>query len=779
MSDDLRFRLVDFESETSVDLNDGHRETHRRLSEKISPDILTPHIWQAAVAHEILRRKDVVLKAGTGSGKTLAFQAVCLLKPDKCVLVVSPLNALMGDQVSRAVSLGITATCVNAETLAEDRGLLDRIRDGKFQMIIVSAEFTDVSNEDWKKITGKGGKTTEFSKKLAAIVIDEAHLVRDWKEFRPHYRNLGLLRVRWRNVPILACSGTLPTYYLHYLHKSVGLRARTILCELDTDRPNITMVTAPIPTGEVANRKTLEWLVSDGLRNLRPEDDYDYTDIPKTIVFVDNKVMCCNLTTQLLLLLPEWMRAGGPDSNAPGFLIIREYHADISTCGRARNMESFRSGLTRLLIATDAVGMGVDIPDVHRVIQWKIPTFLSICGLYQRFGRAGRNGDLAIAVAYYEPSLRHRGDLEADIEKPEDCVVLRSDYLVLDVEARKSDESSTAGNRRPTGQKHEQYVLWGLNTTGCCRKVFLEYIGSKSVPSVYGPHICCDRHAAKAGVLAENVRSFPIAQSVGYLNLPAPDASTPEPTGETPEPTARTQTQRMTQVEVETGKRVKIALQFGLYVYRQHLNEHCPPGTQDIYRANWILPNEWIDLIVKGCQKINSAEDVTEVLSVWKFNRVKHSMLAIGDGLEHLCAFITLTKETAGPPEIPPREYGQPYTMTQPKPMYAAEYVAIQSPKCARLMETANEKLAEFDTASHNKRESARGKKAAAGRARSARSRSRAGSESSMAESQMAESQMAESQMADNRYTSQNVGSLRGIPEEAGDDAVEDTQLPE
>ena len=809
MSDENRFRLVDFESETSTDVNDGHRETHRRLSEKISPEVLTPHIWQAAVAHEILKRKDDVLKAGTGSGKTLAFQAVCLLKPNKCVLVVSPLNALMGDQVSRAVSLGITAACVNAETLAEDRGLLARIRDGGYQMTIVSAESTDVSDENWKKITGKADKPTEFSKRLIAIVIDEAHLVRDWKEFRPYYRNLGILRVRWRRVPILACSGTLPTYYLHYLHKSMGMHMRTILCELDTDRPNITMVTAPIPTGEVASRKTLEWLVPDELRNLRPEDDYDYTDIPKTIVFVDNKMLCCHLTTQLLLLLPEWMRAGGPDSNAPAFLMIREYHADISPCGRALRMESFRSGVTRLLIATDAVGMGVDIPDVHRVIQWKIPRHLSICGLYQRFGRAGRNGDLAIAIAYFEPSLRHRGDLEADIEKPEECVLVRSEYLPLDVEARKDGETTiTAGDRRPAGETHEQYMLWALNTAGCCRRVFLEYIGSKpSRNSRYGAHVCCDRHAARAGVLARDVMSFPIKMSVGYLNLPDSEAGTPETTGETPEPTARTQTQRLKQVEVETNKRVKVAVEFGLYVYRQELCEQRPHKARSIYLADMYLPDAWIDALVKECLKINGPEEVTAILSTGKFDKLKHSLLAMENGVQRLGDFITWTKENATPPEIPPRANGMPYIMTQPKPMYAAEIIAIQSPKIVRLMKTANEKLSEFDLSSHDKRENARASRAASGKARSARSR--AASESSLTESQAAGSQAAGSQAAGSqaapesqvredtpigsqltaeiyndgrrrmRGFSRNVGSLRGIPEEAGDDAVEDTQLPE
>lgn len=266
---DRRFRVVDFASEDSPDIKNGHRITHRRLTEKIPLPNFTPRTWQSAVAHELIKGQDVVLKAGTGSGKTLSFQAVCLLKPRSCLLVISPLNALMEDQVKRARELGIRACCVNAETLGADDKLIDKIRDNHFQMVIVSAEFTAIDNEHWKRVVGCGSAESRFSKALIAIVVDEAHLVREWKEFRPHYRDLGKLRARWRRVPILACSGTLPVYVLHYVHESLGLRPETVLCELDTDRANITVITAPIPPGEVGNRKTLNFLVPEKLRNLR------------------------------------------------------------------------------------------------------------------------------------------------------------------------------------------------------------------------------------------------------------------------------------------------------------------------------------------------------------------------------------------------------------------------------------------------------------------------------------------------------------------------------
>lgn len=122
------YKKTDFESPDSPDITDDHLRTHTRICDVLSGYLtFQPHLWQTAVSHELLSGKDVLLKAGTGSGKTLTFQAVSKLVPEKIVMVVSPLNALMGDQVERATSLGITSASLTAESMDKDPKLLDDV----------------------------------------------------------------------------------------------------------------------------------------------------------------------------------------------------------------------------------------------------------------------------------------------------------------------------------------------------------------------------------------------------------------------------------------------------------------------------------------------------------------------------------------------------------------------------------------------------------------------------------------------------------------------------
>jgi superfamily II DNA helicase RecQ len=99
-------------------------------------------LWQAAVAAEILAGRDVVVKAQTGSGKSLCYQALAIMHPEECILVICPLLALMADQVRSAQSLGIKAVQLTADTMREDPNLLKKVRDGEYTMVLIAAEFT-------------------------------------------------------------------------------------------------------------------------------------------------------------------------------------------------------------------------------------------------------------------------------------------------------------------------------------------------------------------------------------------------------------------------------------------------------------------------------------------------------------------------------------------------------------------------------------------------------------------------------------------------------------
>jgi superfamily II DNA helicase RecQ len=140
--------------------------------------------WQAAVAAEILESRDVVVKAQTGSGKSMCYLALAITHPEDCLLVICPLLALMDDQVQSAAKFGIKAVQLSASTIKDDHKLLERVRQGAYSMVLVSAEFT--SSEAWKSLVrvDRTGRNSNFADSLKRIVIDEAHLVHEWSVYR-------------------------------------------------------------------------------------------------------------------------------------------------------------------------------------------------------------------------------------------------------------------------------------------------------------------------------------------------------------------------------------------------------------------------------------------------------------------------------------------------------------------------------------------------------------------------------------------------------------------
>jgi ATP-dependent DNA helicase RecQ len=136
--------------------------------------------WQAAVASECLAGRDVVVKAQTGSGKSMCYYSLAMMHPEDSILVICPLLALMADQVSSARAKGITAAQLSAETIRADPQLLNRVREGEYSMVLVSAEF--IASEPWMSLVrdDRSGRRPRFARSLRRIIIDEAHLVREW-----------------------------------------------------------------------------------------------------------------------------------------------------------------------------------------------------------------------------------------------------------------------------------------------------------------------------------------------------------------------------------------------------------------------------------------------------------------------------------------------------------------------------------------------------------------------------------------------------------------------
>jgi ERCC4-related helicase len=230
---------------------------------------------------------------------------------------------------------------------------------------------------------------------------------------------------------------------------------------MGVDRPNITLFTVPLARGDEASMKPLMDLIPEAARVWKGSDDRGFNplSLPKSLIFIDDRSKCCSAVTQLQGLFPLWCRS---ESCNWATEIIREYHSGLSSQGLQKTLALFRKGACRYLVCTEAVGMGLDIPDIERIIQWKLSEYLTMNCWWQRAGRAGRNPNIwAIAVLFYEPQyelpegspLSGSRDVESEFGKVKEYMGAQKALTsVVDSPRCKKDR--------------ESHMLWYINSRG-------------------------------------------------------------------------------------------------------------------------------------------------------------------------------------------------------------------------------------------------------------------------------------------------------------------------
>jgi superfamily II DNA helicase RecQ len=264
-------------------------------------------------------------------------------------------------------------------------GLVDAVRKGEYQLVLVQPEFCVKSNPDFLKLTAEG---SPFRRRIVGIVGDEIHLAHAWRTFRERWSCLGSIRPLLPGVPVMALSATLTPYVRRFVHRTFDLMAETSFIHRSIDRPNIYLHTR-MTESSLRDFRELYWMVPQAIRHP--------ADISPTIIFIDSRGGCkkaCSEFWNLDRIPVEW-RARYPWT-------FFEVSTVLSATKRTQVMAAFRSGLVRLLFATEVAGMGIDFPSVTRVIQWQVSPTLTAASLWQRFGRAARDPTvMGVAVMYH------------------------------------------------------------------------------------------------------------------------------------------------------------------------------------------------------------------------------------------------------------------------------------------------------------------------------------------------------------------------------------------
>ena len=308
---------------------------------------------QRDVVDRVLAGQRTLAVMPTGAGKSLCYQLPATMLEGTCV-VVSPLIALMHDQLRAATAVGIkAATLTSVDTNREET--IARFRAGDLDLLYVAPE--RASNESFRNLLSQA--------KLSLFAIDEAHCVSEWgHDFRPDYRLLRPLLDSFPDVPRLALTATADAHTRADILEQLGI-SREGLIVSGFDRPNIRYA--------ISARDNVNRQIADILEKIPGPG----------IVYAQTRAATEKLAEAL-------GRSGRP---------TRAYHAGLDPQVRAKNQADFVASEDMVICATVAFGMGIDKPDVRFVAHAGLPK--SIEAYYQETGRAGRDGDPAVAHLFW------------------------------------------------------------------------------------------------------------------------------------------------------------------------------------------------------------------------------------------------------------------------------------------------------------------------------------------------------------------------------------------